>query len=157
MNKHEINVYIEPKLQISIRTTWLKSAVNNILDALAIKKPLEVGVVITSNEVMQQLNKLYRGKDEPTDVLSFYMLPQQDKDTVFITPPDDVAHLGEIIISYSQALIQSRNKGYGIKNELRILLLHGILHLLGYDHEKSPEEEQRMQAREKEVLKKLMS
>ena len=157
MNKHEINVYIEPKLQIPIRATWLKNAVNKILCALAIKKPSEVGVVITNSEVIQQLNKLYRDKDEPTDVLSFYMLTQQDKDIAFITPPDGVAHLGEIVISYPQALIQAENKGHSIKHELFILLIHGVLHLLGYDHERSPKERQRMQAREREVLKRLMS
>jgi len=157
MNKNEINVYIEPKLQISLKATWLKSTVNKILSVLAIQIPSELGVVITNNEVVQRLNKTYRDKDEPTDVLSFHMFPQQEKDTVFIAPPDGIAHLGEIVISYPQAVIQAEDKEHDIKHELLILLSHGVLHLLDYDHEQSPQEEQRMKAREKEVLEKLMS
>lgn len=157
MGAHEVNVYIEPKLKIAIRSTWFKGAVNKIFNALATKAPSELGLVITNNEVIQQLNKAYRDKDEPTDVLAFYMFPQHEKDTAFIAPPDGVAHLGEIVISYPQAVIQAEAKGHDVKHELLVLLIHGLLHLLGYDHERSQEEEQRMRAKEKEVLKNLMS
>jgi probable rRNA maturation factor len=156
MIKHEISVYIETKLITSIKKTWFKSIIHQILDALNIKTPAELGLVITNDETIQQLNKAYRNKDGPTDVLAFYMLPQQvpKKGTVFVVPPDGISHLGEIVISHSQAIYQAEEAGHDIKHELSILLIHGVLHLLGYDHEGSGEA-QAMKAKEEEILAKL--
>jgi len=98
---------------------------------------------------VQQLNKSYRGKDEPTDVLAFYMTSAD-----FIEPPDGVRHLGEVIISYPQAVIQAEEHRHSIKKELAILIIHGVLHLLGYDHEES-EQERQMRAREADILSQI--
>ncbi len=158
MIKYEISVYFEPKLIISIRETWFKIIIHNILDTLDITTPSELGLVLTDNEVIQQLNNTYREKDEPTDVLAFYMLPQQGtKGAKFVAPPDGISHLGEIVISYPQAVNQAKEKRHSIKRELLILIIHGVLHLLGYDHEQSEEGEQRMRAKEEEILGKLSS
>lgn len=158
MAKHEISVYFEPKLIVSIQETWFKSIIHKVLDALDIVTPSELGLVITNNKVIRQLNKTYREKDEPTDVLAFYMFPRQDtKESTFVAPPDGISHLGEIVISYPQAVHQAKEKKHDIKRELQILIIHGILHLLGYDHEHSEEEEQRMKAKEEDILEKLSS
>ena len=69
----------------------------------------------------------------------------------FPQPPDGVRHLGEVIISYPQAVIQAEEHQHSVKRELAILIIHGVLHLLGYDHE-TPELEQQMIAREREIL-----
>ena len=93
--------------------------------------------------------------DEPTDVLAFYMLPQGEGDDSFALPMDEVTRLGEVIISYPQAVEQAREQGHSLGRELALLIIHGILHLLGYDHEE-PEEEAKMRAREKELLVKCL-
>ena len=157
MAKHEINIYIKPNLRDSVKETWVKNTVNKILGTLTIATLSELGVVITNDKAIQRLNKAYRNKDAPTDVLAFYMLPRQAKKTEFIAPPDGVAHFGEIVISYPQAVVQAENEGHDIKHEILVLLIHGLLHLMGYNHEQSRKEEQRMRAKEKETLDKLMS
>jgi probable rRNA maturation factor len=88
-------------------------------------------------------------------VLSFAMREKGPADAPdFVFPSGEAAHLGEVIISYPQAEIQAADHGHSTKNEVAILLVHGVLHLLGYDHDE-PERRQKMQAREKEILKLL--
>ncbi|GAI58439.1 unnamed protein product, partial [marine sediment metagenome] len=113
--------------------------------------PYEMSLVFTDSETVQRLNRDYRGVDESTDVLAFYMLPQHGADADFVSPPDDITHLGEVIISYPKTEEQAKEQGHSTEQELTLLIIHGILHLLGYDHEK-PEEEAKMKAREKELL-----
>ena len=157
MVNHEINVYWEPKLAISIKETWFINIINKIMNALDITIVSELGLVLTNNKVIKQLNKKYREKDEPTDVLAFYMFSHQvTKEVKFVAPPDGISHLGEIVISYPQAVKQAKGKKHDIEHELMILIIHGVLHLLGYDHERSVEE-QRMHAKEEEILGKLLS
>ena len=86
------------------------------------------------------LNRQYRGKDRPTDVLSF---PLADA----LQP----SLLGDVVISVETAARQARRRGHSLREELRTLLIHGILHLLGYDHEISRSEAIRMRRKEREV------
>ena len=83
-------------------------------------------VLITADEMLQQLNKTYLGEDRPTDVLAF---PSGDYD-----PEHDVKYLGDVVISYPRAAAQARAAGHEPFDEIRLLVIHGILHLLGYDH-----------------------
>jgi probable rRNA maturation factor len=105
--------------------------------------------------MVKQLNRDYRGVDEPTDVLAFYMLPQKGADSSFALPPDGITRLGEVIISYPQAVAQAKEQGHSPQRELALLVIHGILHLLGYNHEE-PEEESKMRERERELLEKCL-
>jgi len=72
----------------------------------------------------------------------------------FVIPPDGVLHLGEVIISYPQAVIQAEEHHHSIKREIAILTIHGVLHLLGYEHDK-PGLERQMRAREAEILSSI--
>ncbi|MFC1905432.1 rRNA maturation RNase YbeY [Chloroflexota bacterium] len=158
MDRHEINIYIKPRLGVKINRTWFKDMLSDILFILNIKAPSELGLVITDNEIMQQLNKLYRNKDKSTDVLTFPMLSQMGEEMhgkLFVNPPDGLFHLGEIIISFPKAKTQARNKKHDIKHEFIILMTHGVLHLLGYDHELSKEDGQRMRIKEDEIITTL--
>jgi len=158
MIKHEINVYLESQVKTQIKVSWFKNIIRKILDALEINVISELGLFVTNNKVIHQLNKTYRKKDEPTDVLAFSMFSKHGtKLEKFINPPDGIYHLGEIIISYPQAVYQAKEKKHDIKHELMILIIHGLLHLLGYDHEQSLEEKQRMRTKEREILRKLLS
>ena len=93
--------------------------------------------------------------DKPTDVLSFALMERKyDDETPFITPPDGVLHLGEVVISYPQAAKQAEDNGLTLEKELSLLIVHGVLHLLGYEHDK-PDREREMRALEEKVLSEL--
>ena len=131
---------------------WLESVAEKILVAQGIDSGVELSLVITSQERIRQLNLSYLGRDEPTDVLAFSMLPEQSGEAdPFVVPPDGIKHLGEVIISYPQAVIQAEERQHSVKREIAILIIHGVLHLLGYEHDK-PELEQKMRLKETEIL-----
>ena len=148
----EINVLIEENLEQYLEADWLRSITEHILTAQETSSSVELGLVITSQERVQQLNWAYRERNEPTDVLAFSSVeePRQDSPP-FVVPPDGVLHLGEVVISYHQAVIQAEEHRLPVKKEVAILIIHGVLHLLGYDHDK-PELERQMRAKEKEIL-----
>ena len=154
----EINVLIDEELGAPIEEGWLQSVVERALIAQGVSSDVELGLVIASEERVRQLNRSYIGKDEPTDVLAFAMLPEQPAQGVsgadfpaFVIPPDGVRHLGEVIISYPQAVTQAEEHQHSVKREIAILVIHGVLHLLGYEHDK-PALKHKMTARETEIL-----
>ena len=152
----EIDVSFDEGFEECLDAGWLRSIAESTLAAEKIEDNTEVGLVIASQQRVQQLNKTYRGKDSPTDVLAFAMLPEPDadKEISFTAPPDGIRHLGEVIISYPQAIKQAKEQRHSITREVAILIIHGVLHLLGYDHIKD-EDAIKMKAREKEILESL--
>ena len=152
----EINVLIDDRLGECLDAGWLQSVVEQVLIAQDVSSEAEVGLVITSQERVQQLNRNYLGKDAPTDVLAFSMLSAGEESSSFVPPPDGVTHLGEVIISYPQAVIQAAEQGHPVKKEIAILIIHGVLHLLGYGDEK-PEPKRQMTAKEKEIMSYIES
>lgn len=151
----EVEIFVEEKFRGAMDVGWAKKIVRQILKAEGVAPPYEVSLVFTDSETVQQLNRDYRGVDEPTDVLAFYMLAQKGADSSFALPPDGVTRPGEVIISYPQAIEQAREQGHSTERELALLIVHGILHLLGYDHEEA-EEESKMRARERELLERCL-
>ena len=150
----EINVLIDESFEGYLEVGWLQSVAEQALVAQDADPGVELGLVITSQERVQQLHRSYLGKDEPTDVLAFSMLPEPSVGgdlTPFVQPPDGVLHLGEVIISYPQAVIQAEERHHSVKKEIAVLIIHGVLHLLGYEDEK-PELKRQMQTREEEIL-----
>ena len=101
----------------------------------------ELSVLLVSDRVMRDLNRHHRGRDRPTDVLSFSQLEG------IARPPDGL--LGDVVISLDTARRQAAERGATVAREAERLLVHGLLHLLGYDHERSPAEARRMQRRER--------
>ncbi|MBI4266936.1 MAG: rRNA maturation RNase YbeY [Chloroflexi bacterium] len=148
----QINVLIDKELKAPPRAAWLRSVARKVLLAGGVSADAELGLLITGQEKVRQLNRDYRGKDVPTDVLSFAMAPGAEE--TFIAPPDGVRRLGEVIISYPQAVIQAKQRRHSVAREIVILIIHGVLHLLGYDHEKT-EERRRMRAKEREILSRI--
>ncbi|HEY2149905.1 MAG TPA: rRNA maturation RNase YbeY [Vicinamibacterales bacterium] len=107
-----------------------------------------VSVALVSDERVRELNRDYRSKDYPTDVLSFPALePQHRRRTAHISGTRTNTFLGDIVIARGIARRQSRAVGHGEGTELRILALHGLLHLLGYDHERDTGAMQRLERR----------
>ena len=153
--REQIGIHVEEEFCGLVDEGWARRIAQTVLKAEGVAPPYEVSLVFTESETVKQLNRDYRGVDEPTDVLAFYMLPQKEADDSFALPPDGVTRLGEVIISYPQAAEQAKEQGHSPERELALLVIHGILHLLGYDHEE-PEEEAKMRTREKELLEKCL-
>ncbi len=147
----KIGVFIDPQFQELVDPKWARKIVRGVLRAEKVPSPCEVSLVITGSGTVQRLNRDYRGVDEPTDVLAF-SLRQEEAD--FVLPPDNVLRLGEVVISHPRAEEQAREQGHSTARELALLVIHGLLHLLGYDHEK-PGEGKKMKAREKELLENI--
>ncbi len=97
---------------------------------------------------MRSLNRRYRGIDRTTDVLSFSF-----REGAFADLRPDI--LGDIVISVPQAERQARQAGHPFAREVELLLVHGLVHLLGYDHERGPSEARRMRRRERQFLKQV--
>lgn len=108
----------------------------------------EIAVVITDDEEVAGLNAQYRGVEGPTDVLSF---AAQEETPGFVSAPEAAAYLGDILIALPFTRRQAAELGRPLRDELRLLAVHGTLHLLGYDHAE-PEEEAVMWARQDAVL-----
>ncbi len=148
----EINVLIDEGFEGYLEVSWLQSVAEQVLVAQDADSRVELGLVITNQERVQQLNRGYLGRDEPTDVLAFSAREEIDAELPpFVQPPDGVLHLGEVIISYPQAVIQAEEHRHSVEREIAILIIHGVLHLLGYEHDK-PELEPQMKTREQEIL-----
>ncbi|MEW6273280.1 MAG: rRNA maturation RNase YbeY [Thermodesulfobacteriota bacterium] len=110
----------------------------------------ELSIALVGDDEMQRLNRDYRGKDRPTDVLAF---AQREGEGL----PGEAASglLGDVVIALPTAERQASERGHGVERELAELLVHGVLHLLGYDHERSPAEARRMFAKARKVLAAL--
>lgn len=157
----EINVLVDAGLEAGIDIGWLQEIAGRTLAAQDTGPATELGLVIAGGEQVQQLNREYRGKDHPTDVLAFAMFPHplptgKAEGIPFVIPPDGIRHLGEVIISYPQAVLQAEEHRHPVDRELAILVIHGVLHLLGY-RDDEPELKRVMAAREAEILAQIES
>lgn len=112
---------------------------------------VEVSVTFVDNDTIQELNREHRAKDMPTDVLSFAMLEGEEMADL---PEGEPLPLGDIIISLERCQEQATDYGHSFERELGFLTAHGMLHLLGYDHQ-TPAEEAAMMAKTEEILAEL--
>jgi probable rRNA maturation factor len=126
----------------------LEAAASRWLEELG-EDSAELSIVLTDDAEIHALNRDYRGRDRPTDVLSFAQREGEG--------PVDESLLGDVILSVPTAERQARERGQSVESELLELLAHGLLHLLGYDHEISEEEERRHLGRQRELLALLAS
>ncbi len=143
MNKIDINCdlcksFSEYSEIVKVKT--LRKMVSNILKALSIDKK-EVSLLFCDNKTIKRLNKDFRSKDYPTDVLAF----ESNEDS----------YIGDIAISLEKVAEQANKYEVSFEKEMLRLLTHGILHLLGYDHERSNTEKRNMHKLEERVLKEV--
>ncbi len=113
----------------------------------------EVSVMFCSNAYIKELNREYREKDSATDVLSFPMYTKEELES-FI-PEEESTPIGDIVLSLERAEEQARELGHSFLREIAFLTVHSTLHLLGYDHELSPEEDEKQCARQREIMDTL--
>jgi len=129
----------------------VRSVLQKTAEVYDISVQTEVSVVLANDQYIHELNRQYRGKDCPTDVLSFAL--NEGEDPEVIDAPGEVL-LGDIIISIETATRQAEEYGHSLERELAYLTVHGILHLLGYDH-MTEEEKSEMREEEEYVLSLL--
>lgn len=136
-----------------LRVDWLQDIVQRVLCSQGLDSRTEVDLVIADQGKVQALNRQYLGRDRPTDVIAFSLRANDDQgqEPSFVLPPDGVTRLGEVIISYPQAVTQAGELGHSVKKEVAILIIHGVLHLLGY-RDDEPELKRRMMAKQDEIL-----
>mgnify|MGYP003323574399 CR=1 FL=1 len=143
-------------------TTIAKKAMEVALEDIG---SAQMSLVITGDDTIYSLNAQFRGSDEVTDVLSFSANhgghwegeaepPENVDEFDFVIPPNEPSPLGEVIVSYPQAQRQAEERGGRLEHELALLVVHGVLHLSGYDHLK-PQDAELMQSRERTALEKL--
>jgi probable rRNA maturation factor len=128
----------------------VEELLNFAADKLNVEADSEVSITFVSNERIQEINKEYRGKDQPTDVISFAM-EELGEGELAITGIDMPRFLGDIIISVSKAHEQAEDYGHPFSRELGFLAVHGFLHLLGFDH-MTKEDEEEMFGIQKDIL-----
>ena len=114
----------------------------------------EVSVRLTSDEEVHALNRQYRGKDKPTNVLSFPMVQPDLIETLSDTDDGEVL-LGDIVVAYGVCSAEAAEKGVTLAAHLTHLIVHGLLHLLGYDHERGEDEAEAMEEMERAALASL--
>lgn len=124
--------------------TLANKIVKAVLDYEDWDDNFEISISFVDNQEMQDLNKEYRNIDAPTDVLSFSMLEFEEDNEGFESDLDDYIEeelpLGDIVISVERAIEQAGEYGHSKDREIAFLLVHGMLHLLGYDHEEKEDE-----------------
>ena len=121
----------------------LQSAAREVMDFIGGNMDVDITIILTDDAQIHELNKQYRGIDAPTDVLSF---PSGDTD-----PDSNRLYLGDVVISYPRAQAQAEAGGHPVEAELQLLVVHGVLHLSGYDHIEE-QGKSRMRAAQAEIL-----
>ena len=140
---------IKYKMQMLIRSTILET-----LDYEGMENDAEVSVTFVDDEGIRELNNRFRGMDKPTDVLSFPLLDYEgESEEPFF---DELCHnLGDIVISLERAMAQANEFGHSFDREVAFLTAHSMLHLLGYDHELSEEDDADMRRRQNDIMDRL--
>ncbi|MDP2965717.1 MAG: rRNA maturation RNase YbeY [Pelolinea sp.] len=140
-----VTVQINTRISPLIDEAFIYHVASTTLDILGFEFS-EVSVVLDNDDQIRKLNNTYRNLDEPTDVLSF--------SSGEIDPDTGSRYLGDVVISFTRAKAQAVEQGHSIKKELTTLIVHGILHLAGYDHANN-EEEKELFGLQSEILDEL--
>ena len=142
-------VYVDKEIRKAI-----KDAIDLTLLTEGIDKKCEISIVFTNNKKIHVLNREARGVDKATDVLSFPIISDDDSIGDIDIATGNLI-LGDIVISVEKAQEQALTYGHSLKREMAFLSVHSTLHLLGYDHELSKEDEEYMFNKQEEILNKL--
>lgn len=126
-----VNVLIYKESRYPVDRKIIRKTVEDFLFSQGIKGRVEVGVSVVGDRKIRDLNQKYAQENEVTDVLSFSL----EEGTGFVAPPDGVLRLGDVVISYPQALKNASENNVLVEEEIKVLVKHGLKHLLGIHHE----------------------
>lgn len=144
---YALNVEVDDAVAARVDEAALTAMLDRVLAEDGVDEGAELAVVLSDDPLLRELNLRHRQVDAPTDVLSF----PADEGEAFPTPEGEPRYLGDIVVSVESVERQAAEAGLLAWEELAHVVLHGLLHLLGYDHEEA-EEEAVMKAREEAVL-----
>lgn len=125
---------------------FFKRIIHQSLKKMGVKNGGEISLVFTDIKTIRRLNKKYRKKDQPTNILSFVFTDK--KNFIF---PQNQGSKGEIIICPAQAKKEAQKEGISLRQKMTLLIVHGLLHLLGFDHQ-DKDQRKKMEAKEKELI-----
>ena len=131
----------------------VRRAIKSALEYEAFPFDAEVSVTFTDNGYIKKLNKKYRNKDSKTDVLSFPLYDFYIEEPTFL--PGECVTLGDIVISLERAREQAEEIGHSFTEEVAFLAVHSTLHLLGYDHERSEEDDKAQCRAQREIMEMI--
>ena len=160
--KYKINLRFDVKRLANVgMSIHIRRCIAAALKEEGVNFPCEINVLVTGNDGIQAINDAQRHVDQPTDVLSFPMFSltpgQLPEDVEAMVDPDTgLVPLGDMVISLDRAMSQAEEFGHGIKRELGYLVVHSVLHLLGYDHLDEGPMKQQMRRREEEIMARLL-
>lgn len=133
----------------------IRSVCEAALRGEGVSGPVVLTITLVDDEEIRQINQQHRGIDKATDVLSFPLIDADEADSddsgAFTLPPGVPRELGDVIVSYPRAVAQAEEYGHAVERELAYLIVHGVLHIMGHDHEE-PDEQAIMRAREEAAL-----
>lgn len=132
----ELDVQVDEAFAAQVDEVALRRVVQEALRAEGVTDPVELGLLVVDDARIQALNRQYLAHDWPTDVIAFGL---EGGDLDFVTPPNGVRYLGDAVVSYPRAVEQSAEQGHSPARELACLVVHGVLHLLGYDDQTAAE------------------
>lgn len=150
-----MHIVVNNDTEYTVPKNVLEQASQLIIEYEKISDDSVVSLAFVSSAVSQQLNKDYRGKDYPTDVLSFSEKDVNQDDFIDISVDDSITPIGEIIICTDVMERQAIEKNHSVDHECLILFIHGFFHILGYDHEVD-EEAEIMEKKERDILESLI-
>lgn len=142
--RHTIEVQVDEPYRQRVETQRLRQAASAVLVHQRVDEQCELAVVVTGDETLQKLNRRHRGVDAPTDVLAF---PERTRGP-FVNAPGFPRYLGDVIISFPRAEAQAAEAGNELLAELQLLVVHGVLHLLGYDDQEEQKRAEMWQAQQ---------
>ena len=164
-----IDVSVDQPFRHEVKDSWLRSVMEKALQVALGEESAgcQVSLLVTDDATIQDLNATYRGLNEVTDVLSFSTThpghwegevecegladPQHPGVDAFVLPPGEFFPLGEVVVCYPQVCRQADELGRPVSREMALMIVHGVLHLVGFDH-LEPQEEAAMQDRERAAL-----
>lgn len=150
MPLYDIEIQIDARYADVARPELLDLAATATLDGQQVEGPIELSLIVMGDEEVHALNLRHRGVDATTDVLAF---PNTDCEP-FVARPGSSRYLGDVIVSFPRAAAQAEEAGHGIGAELQLLVVHGVLHLLGYD-DVAAEQRARMWREQEVALRSL--
>ena len=148
MEEHDVLVSIDPAFGNRFGADWLVGVARMTLE-MERTPPCQLSLLLTGDEQVRKLNRDFAGEDHATDVLSFSLREGE----AFVSG-DATDRLGEVIVSFETAERQAEEAAHHVEDEVAHLLVHGVLHLLGYDHAE-PDDETKMRTHERRVLSEL--
>ena len=153
---HRVSLQIKRGLKFPYERRWLTAICRTVLDEEKIEPPVDVECIVTDDETIRALNRQFRKIDEPTDVLSFAFKDSHValKGEAFPMSPDIPEMLGQIVVSFPRTIEQARMNHCSPHRELIALIVHGMLHLLGYDHQIAADA-RKMKRREEQIINRI--